>query len=202
MNDADNPAQSDARTRLLEAATTTFLEEGYRASVLRIAARAGVAKQTLYNYFPRKDDLFCEVIRRGASAMLVSLDNTQEPLRERLLRFANTFRECLLSSKGIAFHRAIAAEAGRFPELAAAYYVNGPQHTAQRLAAVLEQAMAKGALRSDNPLFAAEMLQSMLLTGERTRRLLSQECAMAPVPADTGDIIDLFLRAYAPQTHA
>lgn len=202
MSPAVNPTPSDPRTRLLEAATVIFLEEGYRASVDRIAARAGVAKQTLYNYFPRKDDLFCEVIRLGAEAMLVSLDDDHAPLRERLLSFAAAFRECLLSSKGIAFYRAITAEAGRFPELASAYYVNGPQQTAQRLATVLAQAMADGELRRDDPLFAAEMLQSMLLTGERNRRLFLPERAMLPVPDDAGPILDLFLRAYAPQSHA
>lgn len=201
MSLADNPTPSDPRTRLLEAATAIFLEEGYRASVDSIAARAGVAKQTFYNYFPRKDDLFCEVIRLGTAAMLVSLDGDGEPLRERLLRFANAFRECVLGSKGIAFHRAIAAEAHRFPELAAAFYVNGPQQTAQRLAAVLEQAMADGTLRRDDPHFAAEMLQSMLLEGERTRRLFSTDEAAPPAPADAERILDLFLRAYAPQNH-
>jgi len=201
MGDKTSQNACDCRTRLLEAATAVFLEEGYRASVERIAARAGVAKQTLYNYFPRKDDLFCEVIRLGTAAMLVSLESDHEPLRERLLRFATAFRECLLGSKGIAFHRAIAAEAGRFPELAAAFYVNGPQQTAQRLAAVLGQAMATGELRRDDPLIAAETLQSMLLEGERTRRLFSPDRAMLPVPADADRIIDLFLRAYAPQNH-
>lgn len=198
MDDNNNQNPCDCRTRLLEAATTTFLEEGYRASVERIAARAGVAKQTFYNYFPRKDDLFCEVIRRGTAAMLVSLDDDNAPLRERLLRFANAFRECLLSGKGIAFYRAIAAEAARFPELAAAFYVNGPQQTAQRLAAALEQAMSDGLLRRDDPLFAAEMLQSMLLGGERMRRLFYVDQAARPVPDDAGPIIDHFLRTYAP----
>lgn len=199
----DNPPANpcDCRTRILDAATAIFLEQGYRSSVERIVARAGVAKQTLYNYFPRKDALFCEVIRLGTAAMLVSLDDEQAPLRERLLHFANAFRQCLLSSKGIAFHRAIAAEAGRFPELAEAFYVNGPQRTAQRLAAVLEQAMAAGELRRDDPLFAAEMLQSMLLSGERARRLYCPEQAGLPVPDHASPILDLFLRAYAPQNH-
>lgn len=197
MDDNNNQNPCDCRTRLLEAATAIFLEEGYRASVERIAARAGVAKQTFYNYFPRKDDLFCEVIRLGTAAMLVSLDDDNAPLRERLLRFANAFRECLLSSKGIAFYRAIAAEAARFPELATAFYINGPQQTAQRLAAELERAMSDGVLRRDDPLFAAEMLQSMLLGGERLRRIFNVDQAMLPVP-DAGSIIDHFLRTYAP----
>lgn len=200
MTTAENPSSCDCRTRVIQAAKAVFLEEGYRASIDRIAARAGVAKQTLYNYFPRKDDLFCEVLRLGTAAMLVALEGDHEPLRERLLRFANAFRECVLGADGIAFYRAIAAEAARFPEMTAAFYINGPQQTTQRLATVLEQAMTDGTLRRDDPVFAADMLLSMLLECERTRRLFSAE--VAPPPPSTADaerILDVFLRAYAPQ---
>ncbi len=195
-----NPSACDCRTRLLEAATAVFLEQGYRASVESIAARAGVAKQTLYNYFPRKDDLFCEVIRLGTAAMLVSLEGDHEPLRDRLLRFAGSFRECVLGANGIAFFRAVAAEAARFPEMTAAFYSNGPQQTSQRLASVLEKAMSEGFLRQDDPVFAAEMLLAMLLEGERTRRLFSIDISAIPNGYDAGRVVDLFLRAFAPQT--
>jgi len=199
VNHSAQLSTCDCRTRLLEAATSVFLEEGYRASVERIAARAGVAKQTLYNYFPRKDDLFCEVIRLGTAAMLVSLDDDQAPLRERLLRFASAFRECVLGANGIALFRAIAAEAARFPEMTAAFYANGPQQTSRRLAEVLEQAMADGTLRRDDPVFAAEMLLAMLLEGERTRRLFSPDVSAIPSAGEAGRIVDFFLHAYAPQ---
>jgi len=198
MNQSDTPNQPDARTRLLEAATAIFLEEGYRASVDRIAARAGVAKQTLYNYFPRKDDLFCEVIRQGTAAMLVALDADHEPLRARLLRFARAFRDCVLGPEGIAFFRTIAAEAPRFPEMTAAFYANGPEQTTQRLATVLDKAMSAGELRRDDPVFAAKMLLAMLTECERTQRLFSGESAAPQEEADVERILDLFLRAYAP----
>jgi TetR/AcrR family transcriptional repressor of mexJK operon len=198
MGHSDNSAACDCRTRLLQAATAAFLEEGYRVSVERIAARAGVAKQTLYNYFPRKDDLFCEVIRQGTAAMLVALDADHEPLRARLLRFAHAFRDCVLGDEGIAFFRTIAAEAPRFPEMTAAFYASGPEQTTRRLARVLEQAMASGELRSDDPEFAAKMLLAMLSECERTERLFSVGAATPPSEADTVRIVDLFLRAYAP----
>jgi TetR/AcrR family transcriptional repressor of mexJK operon len=198
MSSSDIPNSNDARTRLLEAATAIFLEEGYRASVERIAARAGVARQTLYNYFPRKDDLFCEVIRQGTAAMLVALDADHEPLRARLLRFALAFRDCVLGPEGIAFFRTIAAEAPRFPEMTAAFYTNGPEQTTRRLAAVLDKAMAAGELRRDDPVFAARMLLAMLAESERTQRLFSGEITPPHDEAEVERILDLFLRAYAP----
>ena len=60
-----NPAESavaETRNRLIQAAREAFMAEGYRASVEGIAARAGVAKQTLYNHFPSKDELFSESV--------------------------------------------------------------------------------------------------------------------------------------------
>jgi len=199
MSELDD-SSSDCRSRLLQAATAAFLEEGYRVSVDRIAARAGVAKQTLYNYFPSKDDLFCEVIRQGTAAMLVALDGDHEPLRARLLRFAQAFRDCVLGDEAIAFFRTIAAEAPRFPKMTAAFYANGPEQTTQRLARVLEQAMADGELRRDEPLFAAKMLLAMLSECERTERLFSVVSATPASEADTVRIVDLFLRAYTPLT--
>lgn len=197
---ADSPiAESqDSRTRLVEAATAAFLEEGYRASVDRIAARAGVAKQTLYNHFPCKADLFGEVVRLGTAAILVALDGDGAPLAERLRRFAIAFRARVLGAEGIAFYRAVAAEAPRFPELTTAFYRSGPAQTIRRLAAVLAEAMDAGEMRRDDPAFAAQLLISMLVEGERTRRLLSDQPAAAPKAADAERILDVFMRAYSP----
>lgn len=190
----------DSRTRLIEAATAAFLEEGYRVSVDRIAARAGVAKQTLYNHFPRKDDLFGEVVRLGTASILVSLDGDGAPLRERLRRFAVAFRQKVLGAEGLAFYRAVVAEAPRFPELTAAFYASGPAQTTRRLAAVLAEAMDAGELRRDDPVFAAQLLISMLVETERMRRLLSDKPVAAPKPADAARILDVFLRAYSPES--
>lgn len=190
----------DSRTRLIEAATAAFLEEGYRVSVDRIAARAGVAKQTLYNHFPRKDDLFGEVVRLGTASILVSLDGDGAPLRERLRRFAVAFRQKVLGAEGLAFYRAVVAEAPRFPELTAAFYASGPAQTTRRVAAVLAEAMEAGELRRDDPVFAAQLLLSMLVETERTRRLLSDKPMAAPKPADAARILDAFLRACSPES--
>lgn len=65
---------NDNRNRLLRAAVEVFMEEGYGASMDRIASRAGMARQTLYNHFACKNDLFSEVAHMTASAILVSLE--------------------------------------------------------------------------------------------------------------------------------
>lgn len=62
------PRQSRSRATvdaLLEAATCILVREGYaRATTNRIAERAGVNVASLYQYFPNKDALLQELLRR------------------------------------------------------------------------------------------------------------------------------------------
>ncbi len=55
---------SDARQRIVETAERLFYAEGIRAvGIDRIIAEAGVAKMSLYNHFPSKDDLILAVLQ-------------------------------------------------------------------------------------------------------------------------------------------
>ena len=48
---------------LLEVAYDKFAQKGYGATLSEIATGAGIKKQTIYNYFKDKDDLFYEMIK-------------------------------------------------------------------------------------------------------------------------------------------
>ncbi|WP_410598996.1 TetR/AcrR family transcriptional regulator [Amycolatopsis sp. lyj-90] len=49
------------RARILEVANRVFLERGYEAvTVAEIAREAGVSSVTVFNHFPRKEDLFLD----------------------------------------------------------------------------------------------------------------------------------------------
>jgi AcrR family transcriptional regulator len=81
---------SAAKQRLLDTADRLFYQEGFRAvGIDRIIAEAGVAKMTLYTYFPSKDDLIVAVLQyRGEqvlaffrAAMVRHATQTPDPLR-------------------------------------------------------------------------------------------------------------------------
>lgn len=187
--------QVDARQRLLDAACEVFRDEGYRVSIDRIAQRAQVARQTLYNHFPGKEALFAEVVRHAIQSILVTLDGDTD-VRTTLLAFGNAYREKLLSPEGLALFRTMTAEAPRFPELARQFFRQGPLTTRKRLAVYLASAMERGALRRDDPEFAAEMFTAMLADTDRLRGLLNLQTDLLK-PAKTAQTVECFLRAFS-----
>jgi TetR/AcrR family transcriptional repressor of mexJK operon len=184
------------RERVLRAATTSFLAHGYRSSVDEIARRAGVAKQTVYHHFPNKDELFKEVARALAGRVLIELESPPGELRESLLRFGAAYRGRTLGAQGISALRTLVPEVPRFRTVARAMYANSAGEMVRRLAQYLERAMHGGALRSDDPRFAAEMLLSMLAGLDRMKRLFSVADEGESEARRTARIVDCFLRAY------
>jgi len=192
-------AHTDTRRRLLRAALEAFMAEGYQASMERIAQRAGVARQTLYNHFPSKQALFAAVAIEASWAMRLALAMEEGEIRSRLIRFASEARALILGEIGIKLFRALIAEAPRMPELAQCFFSDIAERHLRELATVIEQAMARGELRQDDARFAAEMLFGMLTGIERSRCL----CGLPPLTGideatRIARIVDLFLMAYAP----
>jgi len=185
------------RERLLAAACEAFREEGYQVSIDRIAARAQVARQTLYNHFHSKDALFGEVVRHSIQSVLVTLDGDGD-VRATLLAFGDAYRTRLLSPEGLAIFRTMVAEAPRFPELAKQFFRQGPHTTRKRLAKYLAQAMEAGELRKDDPDFAAEMLTAALIDLDRLRGLINLQPDLLK-PTKTAQVVNCFLRAFAPE---
>ncbi|MBB3175415.1 AcrR family transcriptional regulator [Endobacter medicaginis] len=86
---ATHPAQRpDKRQQLLDTATRLFAEHGYQAvGVDRILAESGIAKATLYKFFPAKEDLVAEVLaqrRAGIDAALAEAVRRKRSARTQL----------------------------------------------------------------------------------------------------------------------
>jgi AcrR family transcriptional regulator len=139
------------RERVLRAATSSFLARGYASSVDDIARRARVAKQTVYQHFASKDELFKAVARELAQRVIVGLEGTD--VRESLLRFALEYRRRALGADGIATFRTVVPEVPRFRSLARAMYANTAGEMVRRLAEFLARAHADRVLRVPDPEF-------------------------------------------------
>jgi TetR/AcrR family transcriptional regulator, mexJK operon transcriptional repressor len=187
------------RERVINAAIEVFIEDGYGASMDKIAAHANVAKQTLYNQFGSKDQLFASVIERAVEYITLPLADGGASTEDALLKFAVVFRERALSARGLGMHRALIAEAARFPKLSRMIHAKGPAAAQDALAQFLARAMQRGELRKSDPQFAAELLMSMLTGYERIRLLYGVKISPSPL-SDTEKcvaIVDCFLRAFA-----
>lgn len=192
------PPSQDNRQRIIEAAREAFTTQGYRSSIEHIAQLAGVAKQTVYNHFPTKEALFDEMTRDNMSLFTVSLSGSPDKPHETLKAFGRQYYEGVLSGECVSWMRIIAAEAPRFPEMAARTYQLGPLAMLDQLADYLRRSMDAGKLRRDDPMLAAEILYGMLSGAERTRMLFGAEREPYDQELRVAAIIDCFMRAYAP----
>jgi TetR/AcrR family transcriptional regulator, mexJK operon transcriptional repressor len=155
--------------QVLEGARTIFMRDGFDgASVDDIARAAGVSKATLYSYFPDKRILFVEVARRECirqadeAARLIAHSAAPSialPLAAR--RIIDFF----LSDFGRQVFRICVAEAERFPELGQQFYDSGPKLIRDRIAAYLEAAVARGELKVDDILLAADQFAELCKAG-------------------------------------
>ncbi|MHB8425104.1 MAG: TetR/AcrR family transcriptional regulator [Gammaproteobacteria bacterium] len=158
----DNPAKREV---ILEAASKMFLEVGFgAASMDAIANEAGVSKQTVYNHFGSKEELFAAMVRGSCDQMILAFtEATKNGNPEKTLRtIAHLFMTMISSTEKQSLRRILMAEAPRFPELARIYYQSGPEVTRKFIADYLAEQTRHGVLRVDNPRITAEQFFGML----------------------------------------
>lgn len=115
--------QTAKRQQILKGAMAVFLRSGYAGTSMdRVAAEAGVSKQTIYSHFQDKEGLFrslieCETI--GRFEMMFALDPHQIDPETLLRRLAQIyFTQVVDSGHYVPLLRIVISESERFPELA------------------------------------------------------------------------------------
>jgi AcrR family transcriptional regulator len=168
----------DADTRrqaILDAALSVFAEHGFEAARLdEVAARAGVAKGTLYLYFQHKEALFEELVRSAVAPVIDTLSkvaaNPAVPPAMVLDAFFGMFEKEVLGTRRKLLLRLIIAEGPRFPAIAEFYYREVVARGLKLMRGVAERAVASGEFTSDAParfpqLIVAPLLVSALWDG-------------------------------------
>ena len=130
---------------LVAAALALFVEKGYAATRLEeVAARAGVAKGTVYLYFPSKEALFQQVVETG---IVPVLDAGEDLLAQHPGSAADLLRALVegwwaqIGATPLAgIPKLMISEAGNFPELAAYYH----DKVITRGRAIIGQALRRG----------------------------------------------------------
>ena len=122
------PAQDVPKRRqaILDAALEEFAARGFAAARLDdMARRAGVAKGTIYLYFPDKGSLFQELVRAMLSPLIAAIEAAalrEIPIRALVELILNTFVSDIYETRRKDVLRLIITEGARFPGLAEFYY--------------------------------------------------------------------------------
>ncbi len=196
-----DPAKVEA---ILETSWRLFLARGVEGvTVDTIAAEAGVAKMTVYAYFPDKRALFQEGVRREmakieAAQALAPATSASATLRDVLIAFGTGIMTFLTSSGAVDFYSALSGELRRDPELARMFYEAGPGRTHANLTAILSSPLA-ASITIDEPRIAAELLFGIWqgMTNYRLMLGIDHAAVVASIPERVAIGVDRFLAAYA-----
>jgi TetR/AcrR family transcriptional regulator, mexJK operon transcriptional repressor len=161
-------------TVILDAATAAFLADGFAATTIEAIARnCRVAKRTIYARFSGKPALFRAVVGRLIARWLSTTSDwaETESLEAALTDAAERILAVALTPEAVALHRLLIAESVRFPELPLMMQQAGAGKGTSRIAAVLDRAVARGTLPTQDTVFAAEQFLHLLLAGPQRRAL-------------------------------
>lgn len=188
------------RRELLEHAVHLFAEHGYaNLSLETIAREARVSLRTIYRQFGGKAELFGTVVRHYSDLFVAALPTDAVPdpqFKEALVTFGREFLFQVTRPDLIRLRAQLAAEAHRFPELAAEFYAEGPERTLDRLARFFAFHQQRGRIVAEDPIFLAGQFVTCL-RGERFQRLqLGLEKTPAPEDIEpwARQAVELFLR--------
>lgn len=191
---------------ILAAAAEIFRDQGLEASLEIVAAKARVAKQTVYNHFRSKAELLEELVRRRAQIISAPLHHAKahhDP-RATLLRLAEIIVGILHDPEPVGMLRMIIANAAQFPDLALMLYERGFGETRRQLAQYLAEEHEAKRVCVDEPLLAAEYFHALVVGNDHMRLLFGQTLTSDParIKARAQEAVRIFWLAYGPQAAA
>lgn len=181
--------------QILEAAQAVFLEQGFGASTLEIAKRAGISEGSIFKRFSTKDNLFaCAMEMSGISSWVSFLEAIvgQGDLKDNLKLIgikgvdffrANLPKMMMVMSKGIPISALM--NTGFAP----------PVRTLKALTRFFEKEIALGRMQADS----AQTLAMIFLGSVMEYTFLSQSSMKLPEAQDYVDfVVDTFWKSIEP----
>ena len=155
-------------SEIIEAAIALFAERGFGAARLEdVARRAGVAKGTVFVYFPTKDDLFRAVARTVLTSHLERLHSAaadlDRPMAELVPMLLAQAAAVIGEGRLPAMMRLLVAESRQFPDLARVWHDEVVSKVLGMLTLAIERAQARGEIKPGNArLYAFSIMGPML----------------------------------------
>ncbi len=194
-------AAAQLEITILDAATAAFLADGYAATTIEAIARTcRVAKRTIYARWSGKPALFRAVLERLMAKWLSDAGDWSaiDDLADALNDAAVHILAIALTPEAVALNRLLIAESARFPELPLMMRQAGSAEGTARIAALLDGAIARGALTPRDTVFAAEQFLHLVLAGPQRRALgLGPELDEQQLQVWREASVALFLRGIA-----
>ena len=205
-SEALGPRARAKRDQILSGARAVFLRDGFAAaSTDTIAAEAKVSKRTLYVYFPSKEELFADVMRkltianpqtRALETIEEMSPSNEEELRRDLLGLAREIVAAMMQPDYLALLRTTIADTHRFPQLGGIYRATVPERGMRSIAVFIEKCRKRGVVGPDvDGDTAARMFVGPLLTYAVLDGLLAEGPPRPPAQEKIEDIVDLYTKA-------
>ena len=201
------PRARAKRNQILSGARLVFLRDGFAAaSTDAIAAEAKVSKRTLYIYYPSKEDLFVDVLRkltienpqtRALESIEGMLPENLEELRRDLLELAQKIVATMMQPDYLALLRMTIADIHRFPQLSGLFRSTVPERAMSSFALFIERTREREVIREDvdgeagarmfvGPLLTYTVLDGLFVAGGPLRK---------PAPERIEAIVDMYVKA-------
>lgn len=173
QNRAGRPTREQAKARqaeLLDAAIEQFCENGFDMTTIEaLASDVSMTKRTVYARYEDKASLFRAALKRAIESYSVSqariAATRTDDLEQSLTNIAMLRIRLVSEERGLKLQRLIEREAYRFPDIFQMSYELGAGPTVHFLAGLLEEETQAGRLAIDDPLLAANVFMSMVVSG-------------------------------------
>jgi len=182
------------------------LRDGFAAaSTDAIAGEARVSKRTLYVYYPSKEKLFADVMRKLTieNPQTRALESIEEmspggegELRRDLLELAEKIVTTMMQPDYLALLRTTIADTHRFPQLGGLFRASVPERAMRSFANFIERGRERGVVGPGvDGSSAARMFVGPLLTYAVLDGLLAEGPPHPPAREKIEEIVDLYMKA-------
>ena len=199
--------QCAKRKSILEAAAEVFCRQGFTgASIDEIAADACVSRQTVYNHYREKENLFTAVVEDvmdRANAMLFTTLSTfpdkPDNLEDDLVGFAvRLSHNCICNQDGKFLRKLVQSEGERYPHLFESWRQHGPGKIGTALAALFARLAHKGLLQIDDFDVAARQFLALVNADLQMNTLFGATPTDGELESAARNAVRTFMRAYGP----